>query len=50
MYHNFFIHLSFGGLLGYFCVIAVVNSAASEGTERVGLIERVALKHKHYHV
>ena len=28
MYHNFFIYLSVGGLLGYFHVLAFVNSAA----------------------
>ena len=28
MYHNFFIHSSFDGHLGCFCVLAIVNSAA----------------------
>ena len=28
MYHNFLIHSSVNGLLGYFCVLAIVNSAA----------------------
>ena len=32
MYHNFFIHSSVDGHLGCFCVLAIVNSAAVNGT------------------
>ena len=28
MFHNFLIHFSDGGHLGYFCVLAIVSSAA----------------------
>ena len=35
MYHNFFIHSSVNGHLGYFHVLAIVNSAAMNNGIRV---------------
>ena len=35
MYHNFFIHSSVDGHLGYFHVLAIVNSAAMNSKKHV---------------
>ena len=37
MYHNFFIHSSVDGHLGYFHVLAIVNSAAKNNRIHVSL-------------
>ena len=41
MYHNFFIHSSIDGHLGYFLVLAIVNSAAVNIGVHVSFVDTV---------
>ena len=42
MYHNFFIHSSISGHLGFFCVLAIVKSAAMNNGIHVSFLTLVS--------